>query len=311
MMHLKPLLLAIIILLSTNIILAQDVIGGEISYSHVSSTTYNITSIIYSKTSMGINHTGTPTVLWNDITKWENTYFHTFSGPSPNSYNISYLDSFRIANITNIPNSFSEKIELQSELIINPFQGVNNSPTFQFNPSNISVSGGNIIYNPNVIETDGDSLFFDIIPASVTNYNFPIGATINSNSGIYTMPFSQGKHTIAIKVEEWRNGFFIGFVIQEMTIDTDFITSLHEATLFNKQMIIFPNPTSGNFTITQLEEFAGGGILEITNLMGQVVFSQTINASILTIHLASQPKGIYLVKINSAKENVIQKVVLE
>jgi len=41
------------------------------------------------------------------------------------------------------------------------------------------------------------------------------------------------------------------------------------------------------------------------------VFSQTINASILTIHLASQPKGIYLVKINSDKENVIQKVVLE
>ena len=76
------------------------------------------------------------------------------------------------------------------------------------------------------------------------------------------------------------------------------------------QPAIFPNPTSGNFTITQLEEFVGGN-LEITNLMGQVVFSQTINASILTIHLANQPKGIYLVKISSEKENVVQKVVLE
>ena len=76
------------------------------------------------------------------------------------------------------------------------------------------------------------------------------------------------------------------------------------------QPAIFPNPTSGNFTITQLDEFSGGN-LEITNLMGQVVFSQTINASILTIHLASQPKGIYLVKINSANQNMVQKVVLE
>ncbi|NCP45361.1 MAG: T9SS type A sorting domain-containing protein, partial [Flavobacteriales bacterium] len=38
---------------------------------------------------------------------------------------------------------------------------------------------------------------------------------------------------------------------------------------------------------------------------------QTINASILTINLTSQPKGIYLVKINSQKESVVQKVVVE
>jgi len=81
-------------------------------------------------------------------------------------------------------------------------------------------------------------------------------------------------------------------------------------TNFSILSTLFPNPTSGNFTITQLEEFAGGN-LEITNLMGQVVFSQTINASILTIHLANQPKGIYLVKISSKKENVVQKVVVE
>ena len=73
---------------------------------------------------------------------------------------------------------------------------------------------------------------------------------------------------------------------------------------------VFPNPTSGNFTITQLEQFAGGS-LEIINLMGQVVFSQTINTTTLNINLANQPKGIYLVKISSEKENVVQKVVIE
>ncbi|MBW6483627.1 MAG: T9SS type A sorting domain-containing protein [Vicingaceae bacterium] len=45
--------------------------------------------------------------------------------------------------------------------------------------------------------------------------------------------------------------------------------------------------------------------------MGQVVLEQQINSSTLNINLAHQPKGIYLVKINSEKESVAQKVVLE
>ncbi|MBW6481453.1 MAG: family 16 glycosylhydrolase [Vicingaceae bacterium] len=78
----------------------------------------------------------------------------------------------------------------------------------------------------------------------------------------------------------------------------------------NDKVHIFPNPTSGNFTITQLEQFAGGNIT-ITNLMGQVVLEQQINVSTLNINLANQPKGIYLVRINSQKESVVQKVVVE
>ncbi len=45
--------------------------------------------------------------------------------------------------------------------------------------------------------------------------------------------------------------------------------------------------------------------------MGQVVLEQQINSSTLNINLAQQPKGIYLIRINSQKESVVKKVVLE
>lgn len=76
------------------------------------------------------------------------------------------------------------------------------------------------------------------------------------------------------------------------------------------KILIYPNPTSGNFTITQLEQFVGGNI-EIINLMGQVVFSNIINTNQMIVDLSKNPKGIYLVKINSDREQVIEKIVLE
>ncbi len=73
---------------------------------------------------------------------------------------------------------------------------------------------------------------------------------------------------------------------------------------------IFPNPTSNNINITQLNNFIGGNI-EIINLMGQVIFTTTINTNQLSADLSKHPKGIYLVKISSNKEQVIEKIVLE
>lgn len=74
--------------------------------------------------------------------------------------------------------------------------------------------------------------------------------------------------------------------------------------------LFFPNPTLNNINITQLNNFVGSNI-EIINLMGQVIFTKTINSDQLIVDLSRHPKGIYLVKISSDKEQVIEKIVLE
>ncbi|MDT8411013.1 MAG: T9SS type A sorting domain-containing protein [Vicingaceae bacterium] len=77
-----------------------------------------------------------------------------------------------------------------------------------------------------------------------------------------------------------------------------------------KNPTIFPNPTAASINITQLNNFVDGNI-EIINLMGQVIFSQTIQNHQMSVNLSEYNKGIYLVKISSDKEQVIEKIILE
>ena len=54
---------------------------------------------------------------------------------------------------------------------------------------------------------------------------------------------------------------------------------------------VYPNPTSGKFTIE------AKGDLEIYNTLGEKIYEQEINTSTTEIDLATQPKGIYFVRI--------------
>ena len=88
------------------------------------------------------------------------------------------------------------------------------------------------------------------------------------------------------------------------------IVSVEEKYMQKNSFNIYPNPNIGAVIISELEQFIGGNIA-IINLMGQVVLEQKINSSTLNINLVHQPKGIYLVQLNSQKERVVQKVVVE
>ncbi|MBW6481901.1 MAG: T9SS type A sorting domain-containing protein [Vicingaceae bacterium] len=73
---------------------------------------------------------------------------------------------------------------------------------------------------------------------------------------------------------------------------------------------ISPNPTRDNIVVAQLTNFVGGTI-KIINLMGQVIFSQSIQNQQMSFNLSAYSKGIYLVKISSDKQQIIKKIMLE
>jgi len=121
--------------------------AGEITFVHISGLTYGITVTTYTKDSSPADRpkleirwgdsspldsiprtNGSGTLLGNDIKK--NVYYdeHTYPGPSPSPYIISVEDPNRNSGILNIPNSVNVVFYLQTELYINPFMGINNSP---------------------------------------------------------------------------------------------------------------------------------------------------------------------------------------
>jgi hypothetical protein len=70
---------------------------------------------------------------------------------------------------------------------------------------------------------------------------------------------------------------------------------------------IYPNPTSGTFTIqTPLES----GDIQVFNVLGEIAYSTTLNTKNQILNTALAP-GIYFVKVSSGEKVFIQKVVIE
>jgi len=78
--------------------------------------------------------------------------------------------------------------------------------------------------------------------------------------------------------------------------------------LSSNSFSVFPNPASSTFTI-QSEKLITG--IEITNIYGQKVFSETISAKNKTIDISDLAEGIYFLQLNSAGKTTVQKFIKE
>ncbi|MDB5257847.1 MAG: hypothetical protein JWM14_2542 [Chitinophagaceae bacterium] len=173
-------------------------------------------------------------------------FLHTYSGPG--FYPVGYQEVNRIASIINMSNSVGTPFYIEMALSISPTSGINSSPVLSVPPLDKGVIGQIYTHNPGAYDPDGDSLSFSlVIPQSdkgvqVGNYNYPDqfggtsttgGApfiTINPVSGniVWNAPSDRTNsgslpryYNIAIRVNEYRSGVMIGYVIRDMQIEID------------------------------------------------------------------------------------------
>ena len=242
---LKNLLIILFVILATNAFATHNR-AGEITFTHFSGLTYEVTVVTYVKesstaerpnlgifwgdgTSLDSIERVSQTPLGNDIEK--NVYIakHTYPGASPSPYLIRVEDPNRNAGSMNIPNSVNIIFYLQTQLYINPFLGVNNSPTLLHPPIDNACVGYVYVHNPGAIDMDGDSLYYTLSPsfrengAAIPNYQFPQASnfiTINNFTGdlIWDSPQNIGEYNVGILIEEFRNGNKIGSILRDMQI---------------------------------------------------------------------------------------------
>ena len=76
-------------------------------------------------------------------------------------------------------------------------------------------------------------------------------------------------------------------------------------------MRLFPNPTTGNFQINNLDISFEKVELKIINLLGNCVYQYTLKDIDNKIDISFLPSGIYLVEIKSDSTFFYQRLTLE
>ena len=152
---------------------------------------------------------------------------HNFS--SSGTYTISMEDANRNYGVVNVPNSVMVPMHIETELVINPFLGYNNSVQLLNAPVDKGCVGKLYLHNPSAYDPDGDSLSYKLVNckgldgADVPGYTFPQASQlfdIDPMTGElrWDAPVMQGEYNVAFMVEEWRHGIKIGSVIRDMQI---------------------------------------------------------------------------------------------
>jgi len=158
---------------------------------------------------------------------------HTY--PGAGSYLISMEDPNRNGGVINMDESISQVFYIESLLIINPILGHNNSVSLLYPAKDEACTNSRWEHNPGAFDLDGDSLVYSLEPCRgfggtiIPSWEIPnaIGGnldqefSINPLTGtvVWENPIIAGEYNIAIKIEEFRSGFLVGYVIRDMQIN--------------------------------------------------------------------------------------------
>lgn len=230
--------------------------AGEIIYEHVSGFTYRVTIITVTKASSFADRPWLK-IYWGDepsnvtesqldslprvveqflpgVDAKRNEYIGTHTYAGPGVFNLVVEDPNRNAGVVNIPQSVWQVFSIRTVLIINPFTGHNNSVRLLNPPTQQACFMQPWIHNPAAYDPDGDELVFSLIPCTgfnsepIPGWQLPDAATTNPNDVFsidpvtgdvtWIVPPLPGEFNIAILIEEFRNGVFVGSVVRDMQI---------------------------------------------------------------------------------------------
>ncbi|MFN8776366.1 MAG: gliding motility-associated C-terminal domain-containing protein [Flavobacteriales bacterium] len=231
--------------------------AGEIVYEHITGFTYKVTIITVTKASAYADRPYLK-IYWGDepsnvlesqldslervvelfltgVDAKRNEYigYHTYTGPG--IFNLVVEDPNRNAGVINIPQSVWQVFSIRSVLVISPLTGHNNSVQLLNPPIQNACFMQPWIHNPAAYDPDGDQLVYSLIPCTgldsepILGWALPDASTdtwpddvfaIDAQTGDVTwlVPPWPGEFNIAILIEEFRNGVFVGSVVRDMQI---------------------------------------------------------------------------------------------
>ena len=218
--------------------------AAEITYTWLGGNAYEFTLTTYNVPNAAWEQRDSLFVSWGDGSEnyiprvdWHNQgndcvvnhYKAVHNYSTSGTYTISMEDANRNFGVVNVPNSVLVPMHIETELVINPFLGYNNSPQLLNAPLDRGCVGKLYLHNPSAYDPDGDSLSYRLVTCKgqdgldIAGYTFPQTSQTFDIDAItgelrWDAPVRQGEYNVAIMVEEWRHGVKIGSVVRDMQI---------------------------------------------------------------------------------------------
>jgi gliding motility-associated-like protein len=239
---------ALTLLLLQSIAFATHERAGEIIYEHIDGLKYRATIITYTYSPSPADRPQL-TLMWGDATAsiidriektpiteiiQRNVYVGEHTYAAPGIFKLAVEDPNRNYGIVNIPNSVNIPFYIETELVINPFLGINNSVILLNPPLDFGCINRVYVHNPGAFDPDGDSLSYKLtickgagglpVPGYIyphlVDQNNPGSFSIDLYNGdlIWDSPTIQGEYNVAFFIEEWRFGQRIGYVTRDLQI---------------------------------------------------------------------------------------------
>lgn len=184
----------------------------------------------------------------------------------------------------------------------------------------VAISGNNAVIganwedqdtsNSNTINQAGSAYIFNSDGSGNWSQSQKIVASDRGDSDEFGLPVAiDGNHIIVGAVFEDHDATganFLDMAGSAYIFETEPITSITE--YVNPGLMLFPNPTSGSFTIQLVGQSTE---VTVTNLLGEKVRRYRVSGSELLVDLSDQPKGLYIVTVVADKKNYVSRVILE
>ncbi|MVM40803.1 T9SS type A sorting domain-containing protein [Spirosoma sp. HMF3257] len=368
----KTFLLLLITFLTSQLAQASHLIGGYVQVKPVAGATltYEVTATLYMNEGSGKQASdqadsfticfgdGTSSIAYRqsrvymaDRATSVNSYTVIHTYPAPNTYTVLVTVPNRTI-VKNIVNADSQPFTLTTTFTTN-IARANQTPTPGF-PSSTFRAGVNqrLTLDFKATDAEGDSLLYNLAKSStstsscsnqsVTSYQFPNDVArkgtfkLNNRSGklVWDTPTEVGNYSIAVTIQEYRNGLLISQTTQEITLTVDDLPSSptpippYEPARVEFDYIVtgtapyadsdltlttFPSPVDDRLQVIIQTSNPTRAAVELLDVNGrklhELTFNQAARQHEQLINMDSLKPGIYLIRAIIDNRSLSRKIV--
>ncbi len=263
--------------------------------------------------------------------------------PGPSTYLMNFRAFNRSDRVANIANSVNTPFYVETELVISP-QACNSTPVLSDTLNTRVYAGSRYEMLINATDPDGDSLSVELVTPqeeagrSVRGYRLPIDydlgllnnpvasdgvsrptLSVSPEALVWDAPNLGGSFIINLRVNEWRkvNGAWtsLGYVTRDLLItvvDTvnqtdvrDLIVTDTEEAFAEPDAYLYPNPTSGPFSLEINSDQWVGGTATLYNIIGEALSERVVVPGSNSYDVSSFTSGIYFINL---RQDEMQKI---